>query len=125
LIVVILRTKKYNKLIVLSRIQYLVICYVISVFSITENAIGQNADISFKHLSTTDGLSNFTVLSIVQDHQGFMWFGTMDGLNRYDGKDIKVYREDPENPYSLGNNFVNTLQVSGDSGIWVGTNKGL
>lgn len=85
----------------------------------------QHHNITFKHLSTTDGLSNFTVLSIAQDHQGFMWFGTMDGLNRYDGKDIKIYREDPDDPNSLGNNYIYDLQVTSDSGIWVGTNGGL
>jgi ligand-binding sensor domain-containing protein len=89
------------------------------------NAEGQQINTAFKHLSTTEGLSNFTVYSIAQDHQGFMWFGTMDGLNRYDGKEIKTYREDPDDQNSLGKNVINALQVSGDSGILVGTYHGL
>ncbi|MCK5279185.1 MAG: hypothetical protein KAK04_11610, partial [Cyclobacteriaceae bacterium] len=63
--------------------------------------------------------------SIAQDHQGFMWFGTMDGLNRFDGKHIKIYREDPDDPNSLGNNFIWSLLCSSDSGLWVGTYRGL
>jgi signal transduction histidine kinase/ligand-binding sensor domain-containing protein/DNA-binding response OmpR family regulator len=85
----------------------------------------QNTEIKFKRLSTVDGLSNFTVLAIAQDHRGFMWFGTMDGLNRYDGKNIKIYMEDPEVPYSLGSSYIWSLLTAGDSGMWVGTNRGL
>ena len=107
------------------RLKLVALYGILSICGVIHDVSGQHKDISFKHLSTTDGLSNFTVFSIAQDHQGFMWFGTMDGLNRYDGKNIKVYRYNPENPYSLGNNYVNALQVAGDSGIWVGTNKGL
>ena len=91
------------------------------------NTIGvaQYQQISFKHLSTVDGLSNFTVLSIAQDRQGFMWFGTMDGLNRFDGNQIKTYRLNKEDPYSLGNNLIHTLLCTSDSGLWVGTSQGL
>lgn len=89
------------------------------------NGAAQHKEIAFKHLSTIDGLSNFTVFSIAQDHQGFMWFGTMDGLNRFDGKHIKTYREDPDDLNSIGNNFIYSLQISSDSGLWVGTNRGL
>ena len=83
----------------------------------------QNNEITFKHLSTVDGLSNFTVLAIAQDHRGFMWFGTMDGLNRYDGKNIKIYNEDPEVPYSLGSSYIWSLLTAGDSGMWVDSNR--
>ena len=85
----------------------------------------QNIEINFNHLSTVDGLSNFTVLAIAQDHRGFMWFGTMDGLNRYDGKNIKIYKEDPDVPYSLGSSYIWSLLTASDSGMWVGSNRGL
>lgn len=86
---------------------------------------GQYGDISFNHISTVDGLSNFTVLAITQDHLGYMWFGTMDGLNRYDGNSIKIYKEDTDDPYSLGSSYVWSLLCVSDSGIWVGSNRGL
>jgi signal transduction histidine kinase/ligand-binding sensor domain-containing protein/DNA-binding response OmpR family regulator len=85
----------------------------------------QSTEITFKRLSTVDGLSNFTVLAIAQDHRGFMWFGTMDGLNRYDGKNIKIYQEDPRTPYALGCSYIWSLLTAGDSGMWVGSNRGL
>ncbi len=54
-----------------------------------------------------------------------MWFGTKDGLNRFDGEHIKIYKEDTDDPNSLGNNFIFSLQCSSDSGLWVGTSRGL
>ncbi len=55
----------------------------------------------FNRLTTADGLSNFQVRGVTQDNYGYMWFTTFDGLNRYDGASVKVYRSDPEDPYSL------------------------
>lgn len=85
----------------------------------------EHNEIAFKHLSTIDGLSNFTVLSIEQDRQGFMWFGTMDGLNRFDGKQIRTYRVDRTDPYSIGSNLIYSLLCTSDSGMWAGTSQGL
>ncbi len=78
----------------------------------------------FSRLGTADGLSQSDVLSILQDSRGFMWFGTEDGLNRYDGYEIKVYRPDPEDPQSLGDLWINTLHEDHDGIIWVGTRQG-
>ena len=94
-------------------------------FGVVPGLQSQSNQITFKHLSTVDGLSNFTVLAIAQDHHGFMWFGTMDGLNRYDGKNIKIYSEEPDVPYSLGCGYVWSLLTASDSGMWVGSNRGL
>ena len=98
---------------------------IVHVFFFIQSSNAQHQEISFRHLSTVDGLSNFTVLSIVQDQQGFMWFGTMDGLNRFDGKQIRTYRYSNKDSYSLGNNLVHSLLCTSDSGLWVGTGKGL
>ena len=48
----------------------------------------------FGHLSISDGLSQMSVVSMVQDEDGYMWFGTRDGLNRYDGKEFNIFRND-------------------------------
>ena len=65
------------------------------------------AQIAFEHLTAQEGLSSHTVYSCVQDDLGFMWFGTRDGLNKYDGTDVTIYTYDPENPLSLSdNNFL-------------------
>lgn len=102
----------------------LIIC-LYSTFITNEKLNAQYIEYAFRHISTIDGLSNITVLSITQDKQGFMWFGTMDGLNRFDGEQIKVYREDPEESFSLGSSYIWSVLCTPDSNIWVGTNRGL
>lgn len=78
----------------------------------------------FEHLGLEDGLSQSTVTSIIQDNQGFMWFGTQDGLNKYDGYSFTTYRHDPDNSTSINNNFINCI-FQGEKYIWVGTTTGL
>jgi hypothetical protein len=65
--------------------------------------------IGFDRLTSEDGLSQNTVTSILQDSRGFMWFGTEDGLNKYDGYSFTVYRHDPDDPYSLRDDSIMTL----------------
>ena len=85
------------------------------------NAPGSlQARLRFEHLTTADGLSNDSVFSILQDHRGFMWFGTQGGLNRYDGYRITQYRHDPKNPHSLGDDFIQMLFEDSRGGIWSG-----
>ena len=77
-------------------------------------------DIRFARLSTADGLSQTKVAQIVQDDQGFMWFGTQYGLNRYDGYNFKVFVHDPRNPNSLSGVFISALFKDRDGTLWVG-----
>jgi ligand-binding sensor domain-containing protein/signal transduction histidine kinase len=77
-------------------------------------------DIRFSHLSTKDGLSQTRVGQIVQDDDGFMWFGTQYGLNRYDGYSFKVFVHDPARENSLSCTFVNSLLKDRDGKIWAG-----
>lgn len=74
----------------------------------------------FERLSVEHGLSNFTVTSIVQDRQGFLWFGTADGLNKYDGYDFKIYKHDPADSTSLPGQEVNCLIVDRTGALWIG-----
>ena len=74
----------------------------------------------FERISVEQGLSNFTVTSIVQDRQGFLWFGTADGLNKYDGYDFKIYKHDPEDSTSLPGQEVNCLLVDRAGTLWIG-----
>ncbi len=71
-----------------------------------------------------NGLSHNTVLSSLQDERGFLWFGTKDGLNRFDGYSFKVFQYDAENPKSLGSNFVECLHEYKGK-LWIGTDSGL
>ncbi|WP_423146268.1 two-component regulator propeller domain-containing protein [Rubrolithibacter danxiaensis] len=79
----------------------------------------------FKHISIEDGLSELNVRTICQDKYGFMWFGTRDGLNRYDGKKFKIYKNNPGDPHSLSNNFILSTTIDSKGTLWVGTIAGL
>lgn len=78
----------------------------------------------FKHFQVEEGLSNNTVLTSLQDNDGFMWFGTKDGLNRFDGYRFKTYRSNGDPIHSLGSNYIQSLHENNGT-IWVGTDKGL
>jgi ligand-binding sensor domain-containing protein len=77
-----------------------------------------------KYLGIDQGLSNNVVINIYQDHKGFMWFGTYDGLNRYDGYGFKIFRNVIGDSASLNNNTVYTIEGDADHNIWVGGLKG-
>jgi ligand-binding sensor domain-containing protein/serine phosphatase RsbU (regulator of sigma subunit) len=80
---------------------------------------------AFWHLSMERGLSNADVTSIFQDSQGFMWIGTMDGLNRYDGYEMKIYRKNAKDTLSLNGNSVLRLIEDHDQNVWAATKTGL
>ena len=79
----------------------------------------------FVKYQVENGLSHNTVWCVLQDSYDFMWFGTSDGLNCFDGKDFRIFRSNSKNKYSIGNNFVQSLFEDDQRNIWVGTNKGL
>ena len=81
-------------------------------------------DFKFTHLSLEDGLSQSTVEPIIQDSRGFMWFGTQDGLNRYDGYNFVVYRNDPSDLTSLGGNQIRAIIEDPSGVLWIGTSGG-
>ncbi len=83
------------------------------------------ARLRFEHLTSAEGLSNDSVFAILQDRHGFMWFATQGGLNRYDGYRITQYRHDPQDPNSLGEDFVVFLFEDSRGGIWVGSADGI
>lgn len=79
----------------------------------------------FKHFNMENGLSQSTVMCIAQDNSGFMWFGTKDGLNRFDGLNFRTYRHIPTDSLSIGSNYIYSLCVAEDDKIWIGTDAGL
>lgn len=80
--------------------------------------------IYFNNLGTDDGLRNGNARSFVKDYLGFVWIGTEDGLHRYDGQTIKVYRKIDGDSTSLGSNFVLSLVEDKRHNLWVGTADG-
>ncbi len=81
----------------------------------------QNKNLKFEHIETDAGLSQSNVLTILQDSRGFMWFGTRDGLNKYDGYKFTVYKNDPKNKNSIGGNHVPAIIESANGDLWIAT----
>lgn len=79
----------------------------------------------FNHYPVERGLSNSAVICSLQDQQGFLWFGTKDGLNRFDGYTFKTFRNDADDPESIGSNFVSCLHQDRQGTLWVGCDRGL
>lgn len=79
----------------------------------------------FRHYQVENGLSNNTVFCSEQDKNGFMWFGTKDGLNRFDGYTFKTFRHDPDDLKSIGNDLIYDLHKDLENKFWIGTNDGL
>jgi ligand-binding sensor domain-containing protein/two-component sensor histidine kinase len=78
----------------------------------------------FKLYTSKDGLPQQIIYTSLQDSRGFMWFGTQDGLVRFDGTEFKVFKNNPKNPHSLSSNFVNALIEDQQGRLWIGTEGG-
>jgi len=85
----------------------------------------QGPNYHITRIDNNQGLSESHVFCILQDRRGFMWFGTRDGLNRYDGYQMKVYRNDPDDERSLSNNYIYALMEDREGILWIGTRSGL
>jgi len=88
------------------------------------NLSGQSTEIKFERLSVEHGLSQSSASVIMQDSQGFMWFGTQDGLNKYDGINFTIYRHDPLDTTTISGNYIGSLCEDKDGLIWVATGDG-
>lgn len=83
-------------------------------------------DYHFKQISLTEGLSQSSINAIGQDKNGFLWLGTQDGLNRFDGNEFTIYKNIPFDSSSLAENFITAISVDHKQQLWVGTmNEGL
>ena len=79
-------------------------------FLISSTALYSQVDeIQFEKISIESGLSQSTILSMYQDSRGFLWFGTFEGLNRFDGYSFKVFKTDPKDPCSLSSNNIGSI----------------
>ncbi|MRX38514.1 response regulator [Flavobacterium sp. LC2016-23] len=99
------------------------IVFLVFVF-ITGNLFSQNK-YRLKNISTTDGLSQSSVIAIHQDKLGQMWFGTRDGLNKYDGSKFTVFRNDATDKTTISNNDILAIEEDNAGKLWVGTYNGL
>ena len=106
----------FHKFVLLS-----IIIFYTSIFQL----IAQNAYEIDKRIVLKKGLSQSRIQAIIEDERGFMWFGTADGLNRYDGYKFKIFRKVYNDSTSLPNNNINSMVEDGDGNIWIGTNDGI
>lgn len=88
------------------------------------HAAAQEAAVPFKSLDISNGLSQNFISTLLQDHRGFMWVGTKDGLNRYDGYSFTIYRNDPYDTSSISDNYITCLYEDDQQNLWIGTRNG-
>jgi len=94
-----------------------VILFLLLIFAIYP----QSSDIRFERISVEQGLPDGLVHDILQDHQGFIWYATEDGICKYDGYTFTTYRYDPDDSTSLSGNPVSVLHEDQSGILWVGT----
>lgn len=94
-------------------------------FALARSGTAKAQPYYFRHFQVENGLSNNAVICSLQDNKGFLWFGTKDGLDRFDGYSFKIFRNDPDDSGSIGSNFIHCLYEDQTGILWVGTEKGL
>ena len=83
------------------------------------SGFSQPASPRFEHIGTETGLSQSNVICILHDSRGFMWFGTRDGLNKYDGYSFTIYKNIPANSRSISNNFITGIAEDANGDLWI------
>jgi ligand-binding sensor domain-containing protein/signal transduction histidine kinase len=102
----------------------LLLC-ICTLFHSNRSLQAQSKDIAFDHISIDKGLSNTSVYALAQTEDGYLWIGTQNGLNRYDGYGFKVFNYIPGTKSSLSNNWVKALCTDKKGNLWIGTSSGL
>ncbi|MDM8515678.1 two-component regulator propeller domain-containing protein [Desulfobacterales bacterium HSG16] len=100
------------------------LCSLFIFLSFALNLYAEHDGLKFERISLSEGLSQSTVFGITQDNRGFMWFGTRNGLNRYDGYQFTIFEKNLSDSNSLSNNFVWSLIKDRKGYIWIGTHGG-
>ena len=95
-------------------------CFIL-LFSSARLALSQNDTVYFRHFSVEQGLSHRNVTSIIQDSLGFMYYGTKEGFNKFDGYGFVPFKHDPKNKNSVISDDITCLAVQKSGIIWIGT----
>ena len=111
--------KRFYKLLILSLI-------FVNILSLRVSALGnKEKNINFKRITVEDGLSQTTVEYMFQDSKGYVWIGTDDGLNKYNGDKFEIYRYKADGENSISANYISAIIEDDEENIWVGTSIGL
>lgn len=117
-----MRKKLYKViLMIIVSIIFIINMSVNNAFAITND----DKNINFKRITVEDGLSQTSVEYLFQDSKGYMWIGTIDGLNRYNGSRFEVFRYSKDKPNSISGNYISAITEDDEGNIWVGTSRGL
>lgn len=101
------------------------IAHLLFLFCMQGESVAQNENLRFEHIGAKEGLTNETVRHILQSRDGFLWFGTFDGLFKYDGYSFTKYQLDPFDPNSLSQNFIYAVFEDKAGNIWTSSFEGL
>lgn len=105
--------------------RFLILYFLIAFASIASNTYSTTKSFVFEPFSLNDKLSSNSVTRTFQDRDGYVWFGTKDGLCRFDGYDIKVFRSSALTPGKLTNNEIECLAEDNSGKLWIGTMEGI
>ncbi|HVT01925.1 MAG TPA: two-component regulator propeller domain-containing protein [Thermoanaerobaculia bacterium] len=105
---------------VLPRSVRLLLCAAVALCS-TLPALAREQRVTFRHLSREEGLSHPTVYGIAQDHDGFIWLTTEDGLNRFDGYGFRTFQHDQQNAHTIAENDTGPILIDAKGDLWIGT----
>ena len=103
----------------------LILSFVLLIYSLVCQADGGKDSYIFRKVDYQQGLSNSAVLCLFQDNTGLMWFGTYDGVNCYDGRNMEVFRSDFSAPKALSNNVIHSIQQADNNCLWISTHLGI
>lgn len=96
----------------------------LSLFIVPAGGQAFHEHLRFNHLTVEDGLSQSTVTAIYQDSRGMVWFGTNDGLNKYNGYEISIFRHNPEDSASISYDDISDILEDRNGNLWIGTSGG-
>lgn len=99
--------------------------FIVGFFPFLHIANSQGQILSVDQFTIDNGLSQTSINCLIQDSRGFLWIGTQDGLNKFDGYTFEIIKNEHSDSNSLSNNFINCIYEDADGNIWIGTNLGL
>ncbi|NDY94887.1 hybrid sensor histidine kinase/response regulator transcription factor [Wenzhouxiangella limi] len=100
-------------------------CAILLLGLVSMNHLRADGEVRFDRLTVTEGLSQSSISGIAQCNDGYLWFGTQYGLDRFDGYSVRAFRHEPEDPTTLNDSFITDVQLANDGHLWVTTERGL
>ena len=104
--------------------RFFIASFISFILTSTGNLYSQEVVHHFEHLTIRENLENLQILNTIQDQRGFLWFGTNEGLYRYNGYEFDIYERDENDSNSISDNWILSIAEDQDGTIWIGTNNG-